>query len=207
MGSPHDGHRSKENCNPRKTGHHPPGTRRTADTSPPDEYTPARHIELCHSPRSPIRQPTGLLPARDKVIGTRLRTRPGAPPATRNRHRHDPLGRLLSGNAKSPGYGRPPGAAEHWCRHVAHLLCGQGFLRAPTETPQVRLPAAIPTETPRTKRHTAVRLLYLLKVRYTVTDQCLRALAGHLALFQVSAFRLIELLKSGRSTVRSASSR
>ena len=57
---------------------------------------------------------------------------------------------------------------------------------------------AIPTEIPRTKRHYAVYLLCLLKVRNTLADQRLCVWAGLLELFQVSALRMIERLKRKR---------
>jgi hypothetical protein len=43
--------------NQHKTDRHPPGTRRTADTSPPDLYTPAGCIRLSHADLSPHTEP------------------------------------------------------------------------------------------------------------------------------------------------------
>src|ERR1700685_1893372 len=79
-------------------------------------------------------------------------------------HRNDPLGQPVSGNAKLPG----AWSATRGCRALVPA-CGsssvQSWLYAsPTDIPQVRVPAAIPTETPRTKRHSAVHLLCWLKV-------------------------------------------
>jgi len=54
MDSAPAGHRNR-----RKTGRCPPGTRRTADTSPPDIYTKARPIR----PRHSLRTPTCQLPS------------------------------------------------------------------------------------------------------------------------------------------------
>jgi len=115
------------------------------------------------------------------------------------RHQNAPLSRPVSGNAKLPG----AWSAIRGCWALVPP-CGSasvqsGLSGSPTEIPQFRIPVAIPTEIPRTKRHYAVRLLCLLKVRNTLADRRLCAWAGLLEFFQVGAFRVIELLKSGRS--------
>jgi hypothetical protein len=51
--------------NQRRTGRHPPGTRRTADTSPPDLYTPTKRAQPRHRP-----------PAADLPVGPLTRPKP-----------------------------------------------------------------------------------------------------------------------------------
>jgi hypothetical protein len=62
--------------NQRKTGRHPPGTHRTADTSPPHLYTRARPAQPRHSPRTPTRQPGPV--ARPEQGEQRATVRPAA---------------------------------------------------------------------------------------------------------------------------------
>ena len=91
------------------------------------------------------------------------------------------------------------GQADFW--HPTGPPGKPGAPASPTETPQSATRRLIPTEIPRTKRHTPVHLLCVLKVRRTAGDQRGCAWAGLLELFQVSAFRVIEPLLSGRSAV------
>ena len=67
---------------------------------------------------------------------------------------------------------------------------------SPAEIPQVRVPTAIPTCIPRTKRHYAVHLLCVLKVRKSPLTSVYARELGCWSLFQVSALGVIELLKS-----------
>ncbi len=97
--------------------------------------------------------------------------------------RDDPSGGSVSGNAKSAG-------AWSATRSCGALVPARGSSSvqsepsaSPTEIRQVRIPAAIPTEIPRTKRHYAVHLLCLLKVRNKFADQLLCVWAGLLELF------------------------
>src|SRR5580658_7880217 len=61
--------------NRRKTDRRPPGTRRTADTSPPDIYTPARRTRPRHSLRTPARQPA-CHPSRRFLVAVPVRQLP-----------------------------------------------------------------------------------------------------------------------------------
>ena len=69
-GSAPAGHRNR-----RKTGRCPPGTRRTADTSPPDIYTPARPTPAT-AQSSDADLPAAQPPAQNQAICTRLTARP-----------------------------------------------------------------------------------------------------------------------------------
>ena len=46
--------------NPRRTGRYPPGTHRTADTSPQTSYTPGRRIQLQQRPATLEGDPAAL---------------------------------------------------------------------------------------------------------------------------------------------------
>jgi len=117
------GHRNR-----RRTGRHPPGTRRTADTSPPDLYTPARPTRP--RLRTPICQPS-CHPSRTRRICTRQTVRPGMPSCTRTRQgartrRPPPESITLGGSATEPTSGRRRPLADG----VPHAYC-LGCLRDP----------------------------------------------------------------------------
>ena len=57
----------------------------------------------------------------------------------------------------------------------------------------------MPTGIPRTKRHTPVQLLYVLKIRKIAVSSVDARELGCWSLFQISALGVIGLLKSGRS--------
>jgi hypothetical protein len=88
-------------------------------------------------------------------------------------------------------------------RAGAAFLGVLGIYASPTEIPQVRVHAAHPTVAPRTKRHSAVRL------RRTFSSRKIPVTSGYaheLACRGPSAGAVsgtIDLLKSGRSAVRS----
>jgi hypothetical protein len=63
------------------------------------------------------------------------------------------------------------------------IFCALRAVCEPYRNPQVRIPVAIPTEIPRTKRHYAVHSLCLLKVQNTLADQGLCAWDGILRPF------------------------
>jgi hypothetical protein len=82
----------------------------------------------------------------------------------------------------------------------------QGLLRA-HRTPKVRDTVGGPTGIPRTKRHTAVHLLCVLKAREQSASSVDACELGCWSLYRVSALGMIELLKSGRSIARSCPTR
>src|SRR5262249_5108325 len=90
---------------------------------------------------------------------------------------------------KSAGFGYP-------CR-VGQP--SQGLRRAPQKPYNSATRWPIPTETPRTKRHTPVHLLCVLKIRKGPVSSVDARELGCWRLFQVSALGMTDLLKDGSS--------
>jgi hypothetical protein len=74
-----------------------------------------------------------------------------------------------------------------------------GLLRAPQIPHKSATRRPVPTGIPQTKRHTPVHLLRVLKARKTPRQQRRWRELGCWSLFQVTALRMTELLKRGRS--------